>query len=228
MKRLIINADDFGYRTQINKAIIFAYKNGVVTSTSMLVNRDGFDEAVILAKENPNLGIGLHIDLDKFFDIEHEKGIVKGWLNNQVQSKEIIRADIKQQIDKLLSKGIKIDHFDSHHHTHLNVDVLPVVVELCKEYNINKVRFFDRYYKDQYVAMNMKELLLNNNIKFPNHFIDGWYYGNVDEPYDVSELMTHPGYGEMWREKELTVCCDTMLKGYCQRNNIQLIKFSDL
>ena len=48
MKRIIVNADDFGYRTQINKAIIYAYKNGVVRSTSMLVNRDAFDEAVLI------------------------------------------------------------------------------------------------------------------------------------------------------------------------------------
>ena len=54
MKKIIINADDFGYRTQINKAIIYAYKNGIVRSTSMLVNRDAFDEAVLLAKAEVN------------------------------------------------------------------------------------------------------------------------------------------------------------------------------
>lgn len=228
MKRLIVNADDFGYRTQINKAIIFAHKNGIVKSTSMLVKRDGFDEAVLLAKENPNLGIGLHIDLDNFFDIEHGNGVVRGWINNKVPSKEIIKSEIKEQIEKMLSVGIKIDHFDSHHHTHLNVDVLPIVVDLCKEYDVRKIRFFDKYYNDKFYATQMKNLLIEKNIKFPEHFIEGWYYGNVDETYDVCELMTHPGYGEIWREKELIVCCDTMLKEYCQRNDIQIINFENL
>lgn len=66
MKKLIVNADDFGYRSLINKGIIYAHQNGLVKSTSMLVDRDAFDEAVILAKDNPELGIGLHIDIDKF------------------------------------------------------------------------------------------------------------------------------------------------------------------
>ena len=224
MKKLIINADDFGYRTQINSAIIYAYKNGIVRSTSMLVNRDAFDEAVVLAKENPGLGIGLHIDLDKYFDIKHGVGTVKGWLNNNVPAKQVIKDEIKQQIEKLLSAGINIDHFDSHHHTHLYPEVLPVVVELCKEYNVNKIRFFNKFGEYE----QLKQLLISNNIIFPEHFIEGWYYGNVDEDYNISEVMSHPGYGEIWRERDLSVCCDKLLMEYCQRNNIDIIKFSDL
>ncbi len=228
MKKLIVNADDFGYRTEINKAIIYAHKNGIVKSTSMLVNRDAFDEAVILAKENPDLGIGLHIDLDKFFNIDHDLGVSKGWLNNKVQEKSIIKSEIRQQLDKLLATGIKADHFDSHHHTHLYREVLEVLVELCQEYNINAIRFFNKFYSDQYVASDMKNYIRKNNIKFPNHFIEGWYYGNVDETFDISELMTHPGYGEIWRELELSACCDIVLKEYCQRNNISIVKFSEI
>lgn len=223
MKKIIINADDFGYRTQINKAVIYAYKNGVVRSTSMLVTKEGFEEAVTLAKENPGLGIGLHIDLDKFFDIEHGVGIVKNWKNNTIPEQQVIKYEIKRQIEKILSADIKIDHFDSHHHTHLFPEVLSVVIDLCKEYGVDKIRFFDKF-----GSLQLKDSLFSNNIKFPEHFIEGWYYGNVDENYDICEIMTHPGYGEIWREKELLVCCDVLLKEYCQRNNIQLIKFSDL
>ena len=223
MRKLIINADDFGYRTQINKAIIYAYKNGVVRSTSMLVNRDAFDEAVTLAKENPGLGIGLHIDLDKYFNIEHGVGTVNGWINNIVPDQQILKGEIKQQIEKLLSVGIQIDHFDSHHHIHLFPEVLSIVIELCKEYNINKIRFFNKF-----GSIKLKDRLICNSIKFPEHFIEGWYYGNVDEDYNVAEIMTHPGYCEFWREKELLVCCDALLKEYCQKNSIELINFSNL
>lgn len=228
MKKLIINADDFGYRPAINRAIIYAHKNGIVKSTSMLVNRGAFDEAVALAKENPSLAVGLHIDLDKFFNIDHNTGISKGWINGKSEEKDIIKSSIRQQLDKLLSAGISVDHFDSHHHTHLYKEVLQILIEVCKEYQIYAVRFFNKFYNDQYVAHEMKDLLRLNNIKFPNHFIEGWYYGNVDETFDVSELMTHPGYGEIWREVELGACCDIVLKEYCQRNNISVIKFSDL
>ncbi len=228
MKKIIVNADDFGYRPEINKAIIYAHKNGIVKSTSMLVTRAGFDEAVVLAKENPELGIGLHIDLDKFFDIEHGKGFVKGWLNGYMPVKETIKTEVRKQIEKFLSIQIKPDHIDSHHHTHLNPEILPVILELCKEYGIDKIRFFDKFYKDKTVCDTMKTLLKQNDIKFPDCFIEGWYYGNVDEDYDICEIMTHPGYGEIWRETELAVCCDVILKEYCQKNNILIIKFSDL
>lgn len=228
MKKLIINADDFGYRSLINKGIIYAHKNGLVKSTSMLVDRDAFDEAVFLAKENPNLGIGLHIDLDKFFIIDHDAGIAKGWIDNKMPDISIIKSDIKRQIDKLLSTGINIDHFDSHHHTHLYPEIINIVIELCKEYNIFAMRFFDRFYSDKNFAGKIKKILIGNNIKVPDYFIEGWYYGNVDEAQSVTEIMTHPGYGEIWRETEIGPCCDTMLSEYCQRNDIKIIKFSEI
>lgn len=228
MKKLIINADDFGYRSLINKGIIYAHKNGLVKSTSMLVDRDAFDEAVVLAKENPNLGIGLHIDLDKFFIIDHDAGKAKGWIDNKMPDISIIKSDIKRQIDKLLSAGINIDHFDSHHHTHLYPEIINIVIELCKEYNVFAMRFFDRFYSDKIFAEKIKKILTDNNIKVPDYFIEGWYYGNVDEAQSVTEIMTHPGYGEIWRETEIGPCCDKMLSEYCQRNDIKIIKFSEI
>jgi len=228
MKKLIINADDFGYRSLINKGIIYAHQNGLVKSTSMLVDRDAFDESVILAKENPNLGIGLHIDIDKFFIIDHDAGIAKGWIDGKIPDMAVVKSDIKRQIDKLLSAGINIDHFDSHHHTHLYPEIIHIVIELCKEYNIGAMRFFERFYSDKIFAEKIKQTLIDNNIKIPDCFIEGWYYGNVDEAQSVTEIMTHPGYGEIWREAEVGPCCDKMLSEYCQRNDIKIIKFSEI
>ena len=50
----------------INEGIVRAHQQGIVTSTSLMTDRDAFDEAVSLAKANPKLGIGLHLDLDSF------------------------------------------------------------------------------------------------------------------------------------------------------------------
>ncbi len=228
MKKLIINADDFGYRSLINKGIIYAHQNGFVKSTSMLVDRDAFDEAVFLAKENPELGVGLHIDLDKFFEIDKEAGVVKCWINNKMPEKTIIKADIKRQLDKLLAAGIKVDHFDSHHHAHMFPEVIYIVMELCKEYNIQAVRFFDKFYTDQEFASGLRKNLKDNKIKITDSFIEGWYYGNIDGVQNTTELMTHPGYGEIWRETEIGPCCDKMVCDYCHRNNIEIVKFSEI
>jgi len=74
----------------------------------------------------------------------------------------------------------------------------------------------------------MRNFLDSNNIKYPPHFINGWYWGNIDEEFETAELITHPGYGQEWREKELAVCCDSNLKAYLEEKNIQLISFDQL
>lgn len=63
MKKVIINADDFGYSRGINYGIIDSHRLGILTSTTIMAGMPGFDHAVQLAKENPKLGIGVHLTL---------------------------------------------------------------------------------------------------------------------------------------------------------------------
>ena len=62
-KYLIVNADDFGRSHSINQAVIRAHRDGVLTTASLMVNGETFDEAVELARQHPKLGIGLHLTL---------------------------------------------------------------------------------------------------------------------------------------------------------------------
>ena len=62
---LVVNADDFGYSHQVNQAVIKAHNDGILTSTSLMVTGDAFHEAVKLARENPSLGVGLHLVIGK-------------------------------------------------------------------------------------------------------------------------------------------------------------------
>ncbi len=63
IRRLIVNADDFGGSTAINQAVIRAHHEGILTTASLMVNEPGCAEAVRLARENPRLGVGLHLSL---------------------------------------------------------------------------------------------------------------------------------------------------------------------
>ena len=227
MKKLIINADDFGYRKDINKGVIYAYKNGLVTSASMFIERDGSVEAVALAKENPSLGLGLHLDIDKYFEVDHHQGIIAGTLGGQALDPENIRSEARRQIELYLSFGFQADHIDSHHHAHLHPTVFPIVCKLAAEFNIPVVRVFPKFYKDPGEYDNAMKIISDNKLKAIDHFIEGWYWGNVDEPYQVAELMTHPGYGELWREAELAHCCQPQLKQYFVDQKVELLRFSD-
>jgi hypothetical protein len=63
IKKLIINADDLGLHRKINEAIFAAHRNGCVTSTTIIAGGQAFDHAVMLARQCPDLGIGLHLTL---------------------------------------------------------------------------------------------------------------------------------------------------------------------
>lgn len=227
MKKLIVNADDFGFNPKINQGIIYAFKNGVVTSTSLIVTHEGFEDAINLVKDNPKLCVGIHIDLDKFFEIDHSRGRIIGNKVSPLPTEEI-RAEIKRQVEMLISRGIFPDHLSGHHHVHLINDVFPIVVDILKEYNIPAMRFHKKIIYSQEKYDEFKDILDKNNIVYPPYFIEGWYWGNIDEPYTIAELLTHPGYGELWREYELSSSCDVNLKAYLREKNIQLITYKDL
>lgn len=63
IKKLIVNADDFGLHTLINQGIIKGHRDGFITSTSIMPSANAYEEAVALAKDNPKLGIGIHLTL---------------------------------------------------------------------------------------------------------------------------------------------------------------------
>ena len=63
MSKLIVNADDFGLHSAVNAGIIDGHRRGIITSTSLMAGGEAFTEAVSMAKQNPKLGIGIHITL---------------------------------------------------------------------------------------------------------------------------------------------------------------------
>ena len=62
-KQLVVNADDFGFTTDVNAGIVEAHRYGILTATTMMANGDAFDDAVRLARETPTLDIGCHLVL---------------------------------------------------------------------------------------------------------------------------------------------------------------------
>ena len=63
MKKLIVNADDFGLTNGVNRAIIEGHTRGAITSATLMANMPAFDAAVRLAKDHPSLGVGLHFNI---------------------------------------------------------------------------------------------------------------------------------------------------------------------
>lgn len=155
-RRLIVNADDFGLSPSVNEAVIRAHREGILTTASLMVNEPGFDEAVKLAKENPNLGVGLHITLlHSHSALPHEAipGLVNRcgeFSNSPVGAgikyffygglREQLRAEIHAQFEKFHSTGLKLDHVNGHLHLHLHPVIFTILMEDADKLGIRHLR----------------------------------------------------------------------------------------
>ncbi len=155
-RTLIVNADDFGLSPAINRGIVEAHQQGIVTSCSLVASGRAFADAVDLAKANPSLDIGIHLTLveeravldphkipslvDESGDFPaHAVDFSKKYLLRRIRSKEI-RKELEAQIRKLLDQGIRISHLDSHQHLHILPGIFKLVAQLAKSYQIPIIR----------------------------------------------------------------------------------------
>lgn len=158
MRRLIVNADDFGFTSGVNRAIVEAHAHGIVTSTTLMANGTAFEEAVKLAKTVPNLIVGCHvvlIDGQPLLDAkklptltdardgsqfrDSLKIFAARALTGRLDSSEI-EAEATVQIRKLQSAGISISHVDTHKHTHLFPSVLRPLLRAAWACGVHAVR----------------------------------------------------------------------------------------
>lgn len=145
MKKLIFNADDFGYSYGVNYGIIESHLRGILTSTTMMAGMPGFDHAVSLAKAHPTLGIGVHLTLtcgkpvlNGHKTLVEKDGVFHGLAFYKDEETVVDEAEVydewKAQIEKVLAAGIQPTHLDSHHHVHIFKGLEPVFIRLAKEY----------------------------------------------------------------------------------------------
>ncbi len=237
-KLLVVNADDFGRSTAINQGIIEGHQRGIVTSASLMTRRDAMDEAVRLAKANPKLGIGLHLDLDHFFEVEHGVGRLLKYKDAALPLQAIAK-ETEDQIQRVLATGLPITHVDGHHHVHLRPELFAMVAALTAKYKIRVIRHFNGFYSGLYDGLPTawtREVAARFNLVMVDTFFAGWeavesslpgyHYFDPSESFKVGELMVHPGKGEAWREKELVHCTSADTKARLEKNGIELATFA--
>jgi hopanoid biosynthesis associated protein HpnK len=155
-KRLIVNADDFGRSHSINQAVIRAHQEGILTSASLMVNGAAFDEAAVLAHQNPNLGVGLHLTLlcgNSTLQPHHIPGLVDQF--GQFSSRPIatglryfthralrpfLRLEIGAQFQKFEKTGLLLDHVDGHLHVQMHPTVFSILKHHARKWGIKHFR----------------------------------------------------------------------------------------
>lgn len=156
MKRLILNADDFGMTRGVNEAIIRAHRDGILTSTTLMATGDAFDDAIAKAKAMPALGVGCHVVLtggaavsprEKIPSLVDSGGrlpeslpaFVAKVTSGAIKIAEI-ETEIRAQIQKIRAAGIEPSHVDSHKHTHAHPQVMHALGRVAREMKVPCVR----------------------------------------------------------------------------------------
>jgi chitin disaccharide deacetylase len=155
--RLIINADDFGLTTGVNRAIAELHLAKVVTSATLMATGPAFEDAVAIAHAHPTLGVGCHIVLTDGIPVSHPQSIptllgadgktfrpslldfVQALLRGMISEDDIEREALAQ-LQKLQRAGIDVTHFDTHKHTHLFPAVARPLLHLAERTSIGAIR----------------------------------------------------------------------------------------
>lgn len=151
-----VNADDFGFSSGVNQAIITAHQQGILTSTSLMVTGEAADEAIGLAKANPSLAVGLHLvlgmgksalspeQIPNLVDAEghfpDDPGRAGLRYQFDAKARRELPLEIRAQLEKFRQTGLKLSHVDGHLHLHAHPVVLQHLVELAEEFEIPEIR----------------------------------------------------------------------------------------
>jgi len=218
---LIVNADDFGASTGINRGILECHTRGVVTSTSLMVTGRAVHEAAAMSRDHPALAVGLHFDVcgedERHFDLENLAAV---------------RDEFCRQFDvfhRLM--GRPPTHLDSHRHVHRQDHLWPLFHEFAASLDVplrgdGRVHFIGGFFAQwewlvtqlEYVSVSFLQKLLREELA------PGW-----------TELSCHPGYRSpdfssvylSEREEEVRTLTDARVRHTIDELGIRLVSYAD-
>jgi chitin disaccharide deacetylase len=229
-KCLIVNADDFGQSPGVNRGIITAHRDGIVTSASLMVRWPAVADAAAYARRHPSLSVGLHIDLGE--QILRGGEWVPLYSVVPVQDESALTDEISRQVDvfdRLV--GHAPTHLDSHQHVHLREPARGIVMDVARRLGVplrncsREVSYCGSFYGQADNGTSLREVLsVNGLIRILETL-----------PPGCTELACHPAaecdletlYSQE-RLEELKVLCDPRLRTAIATMGFELRSFADL
>jgi len=213
MKWLIVTGDDFGITSGVNRGIVQAHREGILTSTSLMVDRPACEEAATLGRRCRTLSVGLHLELDP-------------------NDAERIPAELERQLARFLElMGGAPTHVDTHHDVHHDPRILPHLLAWARRTGVpvrgySRARHFSKFYGQWGGETHLEQIGVEGLLRLLD--------AEVRE--EVTELNCHPGYVEPGlpssyaaeREEELRTLCDDRVRRAMIEKEIRLIGFRDL
>jgi chitin disaccharide deacetylase len=227
---LIVNADDFGLSEGVNRGIISAHKQGIVTSTSLMVRWLAAAEAARCAREHPRLSFGLHLDLAEWVYRDYEW--VPRYQVVPADDERALAGEVERQVEEFRRLlGRDPTHLDSHQHVHRSEPARAVVSQLAQQLSV-PLRSVDpqvQYCGDFYGQTGEGD-------PYPEGIsLTGLLQTIQNLPAGVTELGCHPGEDEHLdsvyraeRMQEVKVLCDPQVRAALASKEVVLCSFADL
>jgi len=212
-KLLIVTADDFGISRGVNRGIVEAHRAGILTSTSLMVNRPAAEQAADVGRACPDLSIGLHLELD-------------------ADGARDVPTELTRQLSRFTELvGAPPTHVDSHHDVHKNPRVLPDVLALARRLGVplrgySHVRHLSKFYGQWGGETHLEQISVDGLLRLLD----------TELGPGVTELTCHAGYVDegltssysVEREAELRTLCDPRVRPALVERGIRLVGFRDL
>jgi predicted glycoside hydrolase/deacetylase ChbG (UPF0249 family) len=227
---LIVNADDFGQSAGINRGIVAAHQQGIVTSASLMVRWPHAREAAEYARARGDVSIGLHVDLGEwFFDRGEWKAMYKVV---DLKCESAVADELAKQIESFRALlGQDPTHIDSHQHVHLQEPVKSILLAAAIKLGVplrnceSEISYCGGFYGQTAEGDSLPNVITVTNLKsILAELSDG-----------ISELGCHPGFADdiktMYRGQradEVAVLCDQRIKAAIAELGIELISFAEL
>jgi predicted glycoside hydrolase/deacetylase ChbG (UPF0249 family) len=226
-KYLIINADDFGLHSDINRSIQLMFEKKIVRSVSFITNTDLFEDSLNIIRQFPDVSVGVHLNLTDGRPISSGRSL--GLLLNKegnflgdhlqvlrsvflhfLKLEDLIKTEFECQIERLLAKNIKISHLDSHGHIHMLPPLFKIILKAAGKFKIPFVRipaepiFFQGCIpRWDIVSLNIlskcaKFNLRGKNVRYADYFFGSRYAGKFTKDTMIRFVkQLKPGVAEI-------------------------------
>ncbi len=223
MRRLIVNADDLGQSPGINAGIVRALERGIVTSASMMVRWPAASEAAGYAQAHPELGVGLHVDLGEWTQVDGE------WISRyrvvDDSDGDAVEREILRQLERFRElMGRDPTHLDGHQHVQRSGHPRRVLRDLANDLGVvlrdtsEEVRYEGGFYGRTPEGPYPEGITVDRLLEILSSL-----------PGGTTELGCHPGLGAdvesdyaEERSLEVEALCDPRARQLIDRLDIRL------
>jgi predicted glycoside hydrolase/deacetylase ChbG (UPF0249 family) len=224
---LIVNADDFGQSLGINRGIITAHENGIVTSASLMVRWPAAVEAAAYGRAHPVFSIGLHVDLSEW--IYRDEMWTPLYQVVSMDDPVAVATEVRRQLAVFRRlMGQNPTHIDSHQHLHRKEPVYTILAEVASELVIPVRHFCPAVrYCGYFYGQGAKGHPFPEGIS-----VDTMLRLLSQLPHGVTELGCHPGEDDALnsmyvreRSEEVKTLCDPRIRAALASEGIKLYSF---